>query len=136
MKHHNETKKQLILVLVLNSSFAVIELIGALISNSLALLTDALHDFTDTIALSLSLYANKKSMQKPSKTKTFGYGRAAIIAALMNAVILVAITIFIFYKAYQKIIHPERVNGTVIFIIALFGIVFNGIIVLKMWKTK
>ncbi len=136
MKKYNEAKKQLIFALVLNGVFTIVELIGGLLSNSLALLSDAMHDFTDTIALSLSLYANKKAQQKPTKTKTFGYQRSTIIAALMNAIVLIALTFFIFYKAYQKIINPEEVNGMLIFIIAIFGIIFNGAIVLKMFKTK
>ncbi len=136
MEHHKEAKKQLILGLILNGSFTIIELVGGLLSNSLALVSDAMHDFTDTIALSLSLYANKKAVQKPSKTKTFGYKRATIIAALFNAIVLIALTFFIFYKAYQKIISPEKVNGMIVFVIAIFGIVFNGIVVLRMWKTK
>jgi len=139
MEHHHEhqeAKKQLILGLILNGSFTIIELVGGLLSNSLALISDAMHDFTDTIALSLSLYANKKSVQKPSKTKTFGYKRATIIAALFNAIVLIALTFFIFYKAYQKILNPEKVNGMIVFIIAVFGILFNGIVVLRMWKTK
>jgi cobalt-zinc-cadmium efflux system protein len=136
MKHHKEAKKQLILGLVLNGSFTIIELIGGLLANSLALLSDALHDLTDTVALSLSLYANKKAQQKPTKTKTFGYRRSTIIAALINAIVLIALTFFIFYKAYQKILNPEQVNGMMIFIIAIFGIIFNGIVVLKMWRTK
>ena len=98
MEHHHEhqeAKQQLILGLILNGSFTIIELVGGLLSNSLALISDAMHDFTDTIALSLSLYANKKSVQKPSKTKTFGYKRATIIAALFNAIVLIALTFFI-----------------------------------------
>ncbi len=136
MKHHKEAKKQLIFGLVLNGSFTIIELIGSLLSNSLALLSDALHDFTDTVALSFSLYANKKAQQKPTKTKTFGYSRFTIIAAILNAIVLIILTFFIFYKAYQKILNPEQVNGMMIFIIAIFGIIFNGVVVLKMWKTK
>ena len=139
MEHHHEhqeAKQQLILGLILNGSFTIIELVGGLLSNSLALISDAMHDFTDTIALSLSLYTNKKSVQKPSKTKTFGYKRATIIAALFNAIVLIALTFFIFYKAYQKILNPEKVNGMIVFVIAVFGIIFNGIVVLRMWKTK
>ncbi len=106
MEPHKEAKKQLIWGLVLNGSFTIIELIGGLLSNSLALLSDALHDFTDTVALSLSLYANKKSQQKPTKTKTFGYQRSTIVAAIVNAIFLIALNFFIFYKAYQKILDP------------------------------
>lgn len=136
MNHHKEAKKQLIFGLILNGSFTIIELIGGVLANSLALLSDALHDFTDTIALSLSLYANKKAEQEPTKTNTFGYKRSTIIAALVNAIVLIALTFFIFYKAYQKILNPEQVNGIIIFTIAIFGIILNGIVVLKMWKTK
>ena len=100
MKHYNNVKKQLIIGLLLNGIFTIIELIGGLLSNSLALISDALHDFTDTIALSLSLYANKKAQKKPTKTKTFGYHRVTIIAAFVNAIVLIILTFFIFYKAY------------------------------------
>jgi len=136
MTHYEETKKQLKFGIILNGAFTLIELIGGLLSNSLALISDAMHDFADTAALALSYFANYKAQQYPTKEKTFGYHRASILAAFINASFLVAITIIIFYRAYLRILKPEPVHGLTIFLIAVFGALINGAIALRMWKSK
>jgi cobalt-zinc-cadmium efflux system protein len=134
--HHQEHGKQIKFGIILNGSFTILEFIVGIISNSLALISDALHDLTDTFALLLSFFAAKKAGEKPTKTKTWGYHRATIIAAFVNGIFLVVLTLYIFYRAYIRILNPEPVKGHLVLGLAVFGIIFNGAIVLKLWKSK
>lgn len=134
--HYKETKKSILYGIVLNSIFTVIELVGGILSNSLALLSDTIHDFSDSVALGISYYANQKAQSSPTKTMTFGYRRTTILAALINSTILMALTFFLFYRAYLRILNPEPVNGKMVFVIAIFGIITNGIIAFKMLRGK
>jgi cobalt-zinc-cadmium efflux system protein len=135
--HNNkESRKQIKFGIILNGSFTIVEFIVGIISNSLALISDALHDLTDTFALLLSFFASKKAEEKPTETKTWGYHRATILAAFVNGIFLVVLTLFIFYRAYIRILNPEPVKGPLVLGLAVFGILFNGAIVLKLWKSK
>src|SRR3989304_2410809 len=100
----HETIKRLALSLGLTAGFVVVEIIAGIIGNSLALLTDAAHNFTDVIALGLSWYAVKLATQPAHAGKTFGYHRAGILVALINSTTLVLIALGIFYEAYRRII--------------------------------
>ncbi len=134
--HYKEAKKSILYGIVLNSIFTVIELVGGILSNSLALLSDTIHDFSDSVALGISYYANQKAQSSPTKTMTFGYRRTTILAAFINSTILMALTFFLFYRAYLRILNPEPVNGKMVFVIAIFGIITNGIIAFKMLRGK
>jgi len=134
--HYREAKKSILYGIALNSIFTVIELVGGILSNSLALLSDTIHDFSDSVALGISYYANQKAQSSPTKTMTFGYRRTTILAAFINSTILMALTLFLFYRAYLRILNPEPVNGKMVFVIAVFGIITNGIIAFKMLKGK
>jgi cobalt-zinc-cadmium efflux system protein len=134
--HYNEARKSILYGIILNSVFTGIELVGGILSNSLALLSDTIHDFSDSVALGISYYANKKAQSSPTKTMTFGYRRTTILAALINSTVLIVLTLLIFYRAYLRILNPEPVNGKIIFVIAIFGIITNGVIALKMFRGK
>lgn len=134
--HYKEAKKSILYGIALNSIFTVIELVGGILSNSLALLSDTIHDFSDSVALGISYYANQKAQSSPTKTMTFGYRRTTILAAFINSTILMALTFFLFYRAYLRILNPEPVNGKMVFVIAIFGIITNGIIAFKMLRGK
>jgi cobalt-zinc-cadmium efflux system protein len=134
--HYHEAKKSILYGIILNSIFTVIELVGGILSNSLALLSDTIHDFSDSVALGISYYANQKAQSSPTKTMTFGYRRTTILAAFINSTILMALTFFLFYRAYLRILNPEPVNGKMVFVIAIFGIITNGIIAFKMLRGK
>ena len=134
--HYREAKKSIRYGIILNSIFTVIELVGGILSNSLALLSDTIHDFSDSVALVISYYANEKAQGTPTKDMTFGYRRTTILAAFINSTILIILTFFIFYRAYLRILNPEPVNGKMVFIIAIFGIMANGLIAFKMLRGK
>jgi len=101
------------------------EIVGGVLSNSLALLSDAGHMFTDTLALALSFFAMKFAEMPATEKKTFGFYRLEIIAALLNGITLVLISLYIMYEAYQRILNPQPVAGTLMLIVAVIGLIVN-----------
>jgi cobalt-zinc-cadmium efflux system protein len=126
----NTAEKNLLISVLLNSIIALIEVAGGLISNSLALISDALHNLGDTSALFIAYLANLISKKTTSVHKTFGYKRVEILAALFNAIILIVIIIYLFIESYQRFFHPEPIKSIIMFIIASIGLCANLISVL------
>jgi len=110
----NQTTKRLALSLGLTAAFVVIEIIAGIFGNSLALLTDAAHNFTDVIALGLSWYAVKLATQPAHAGKTFGYHRVGILVALVNSTTLILIALGIFYEARKRFLAPPEVDSTIL----------------------
>ena len=110
----NQTTKRLALSLGLTAAFVVIEIIAGIFGNSLALLTDAAHNFTDVIALGLSWYAVKLATQPAHAGKTFGYHRVGILVALVNSTTLVLIALGIFYEAWKRFLSPPEVDSAIL----------------------
>ena len=102
-----------------------VEVVGALLSNSLALLSDAGHVFTDVVALGLAWFAAHQAERPANVRNTYGYHRTGILIALLNAATLIAIVVFIAVEAIQRLQHPETVTPTVMFVAAAVGIVAN-----------
>lgn len=122
---HEVSKQRLTLVLSLTAIFMVVELIGGLISNSLALIADAAHMLTDVGALGLSLFVLWFSRRPARPEKTYGYLRLEILAALINGVALVIIALAIFWQAYQRLLVPEAVKGGLMLGVSAAGFVVN-----------
>jgi cobalt-zinc-cadmium efflux system protein len=112
----------------------IAEIIGGILSNSLALLSDAGHMFTDTLALALSFFAMKFASMPATEKKTFGFYRLEILAALLNGITLVIISLYIMYEAYQRILNPQPVAGTLMLIVAVIGLMVNIIGALFLMK--
>jgi cobalt-zinc-cadmium efflux system protein len=110
----HQTAKRLALALGLTLAFVVVEAAAGLWANSLALLTDAAHNITDVLALGLSWYAMRLTLQPSNATKTYGYHRAGILVALVNSTGLAAIALGIFYEAYLRLISPPEVKSLVL----------------------
>jgi cobalt-zinc-cadmium efflux system protein len=125
-------RKGLLIAFSITALMMVAEIIGGLLSNSLALLSDAGHMFIDNLALLLSFFAMKFATLPATEKKTFGFFRLEILAALINGVTLVFISLYIIYEAYFRIIHPQPVHGTLMLVVATVGLVVNilGAIVL------
>ena len=126
--HHHSNDLQgrsLLWVTLLNLSITIVQVIGGIISNSLSLLSDALHNLADSSAIFIAFVAGKISRRKPDIRKTFGYKRIEILAALFNAIVLIAICIFLFYEAYERFINPQPIKGMLMLIIATFGLLAN-----------
>jgi cobalt-zinc-cadmium efflux system protein len=103
----------------------VVEVIGGFLTNSLALISDAGHMLTHLIALLISLFALFFAAKPPTEKKTYGFYRLEILAALFNGIMLFMITVWIFYEAYQRFIHPESISSGKMFMVACIGLVAN-----------
>jgi len=110
----------------LNVAFTIIELVGGFWTNSLAILSDALHDFGDSIALLVSWLFERGARKSPDTSRTFGYQRLSLFSALFSASILIAGSIIIIFQAVPRFFNPETVNAFGMVGIAVIGILFNG----------
>jgi cobalt-zinc-cadmium efflux system protein len=122
---HTNNKKALFWSFLLIASFMVVEVIGGFLTNSLALLSDAGHMLSDAAALGLSLFAMKLGERKATQSKTFGYKRFEIIAAALNGLTLILISIYIFYEAYHRLINPPEVQSMGMLTISVIGLIVN-----------
>jgi cobalt-zinc-cadmium efflux system protein len=134
--HYSSTmtnQRRLLIALAITGVMTVVELVGGLLSNSLALLGDAGHMFTDTLALGLSVVALSLARRPASQTRTYGFHRAEVLAALANGTILVLICGYIFYEAYQRFVEPPEVRGSLMLGVAAIGLLANlvGILILR-----
>lgn len=130
----DDTGRSLLFSTLLNFTVSVAEVIGGLFSNSLALISDALHNLGDTSALFIAYVANLVSKREHTHQKTFGYKRIEILAALFNAIILAVIVVYLFIEAYQRLRNPEPVRGLVMLSVALIGFLANLISVVLLRK--
>ena len=119
------TVKRLALSLGITLAFVFVEIGAGLFSNSLVLLTDAAHNFTDVLALALSWWALRLTAQPANHEKTYGYHRAGILAALANSTTLIVIALGIFYEAYQRFLNPPEVQADMLIGIGLLAVFIN-----------
>ncbi|GEP50015.1 cobalt transporter [Flavobacterium noncentrifugens] len=123
---HEVTGKNLSVSIFLNIAITLAQIIGGFISGSLSLLSDALHNFSDVLSLILSLFAHKLAKRKASEKYTFGYKRAEILAAFINAATLVIVALFLIYEAVERFSKPEVIGSGLVIWLSLLGILFNG----------
>lgn len=135
--HATTTKdRNLVIGLVLNTGFTIAEFIIGFASGSLALVSDAAHNLTDSLSILITISATKFAKRKATTIKTYGYGRTTVLAAFLNAVILLCLSLYIFYEAFQRIQNPEPVSGGWVMITAFAGLLINGAIALLFYKNK
>jgi len=120
-----ETTRRLGLSLGITLAFVVVEVVAGIYANSLALLTDAAHNFTDVLALGLTWVALRLALRPPHSGKTYGYHRAGILVALLNSTTLVVIAGGIFYEAYRRFIEPPQVQADVLIGVGIAAVVVN-----------
>lgn len=123
-------------VTLLNATITVAEIIGGILSGSLALLSDAVHNLSDTVAIALSYYANKIAQKPKDAKKTYGYKRAEILSAFINSAVLLAISIVLIFEAIKRLKSPESINGTLMITVALIGLSANFISVYLLEKDS
>ncbi|WP_420603544.1 cation diffusion facilitator family transporter [Flagellimonas sp.] len=134
---HNDLKgRNLLISIVLNIVITVSQVIGGLISGSLALLSDALHNFSDVLSLIVSYVATLLGRKKASTLKTFGYKRAEILAAFINAATLVVVAIILMIEAVERLYEPQEIASNLVIWLALVGILANGFSVLLLKKDS
>lgn len=133
---HHHAEGNVKVAFFLNLSFTIIEIIGGLYTNSLAILSDALHDLGDSLSLGLSWYFQKLSKKGRTKRFSYGYKRFSLLGAIINSIVLVVGSIFILTKAIPELSNPEETNVEGMLYLAILGIVVNGAAVLKLRKGK
>ncbi|MBZ5721431.1 MAG: cation diffusion facilitator family transporter [Acidobacteriia bacterium] len=129
------TSKVLRVSLVVTLAYIILLMVAGLRAHSLALLSEAGHNLSDFLALLLSLTAVYLESRPPSSTKTYGYHRAGVLAALVNAVSLVAVSFLIFYEAFRRLQNPEHVHASTMIWVAAAGVVMNGGIALLLFRS-
>jgi cobalt-zinc-cadmium efflux system protein len=140
MAHTHDTKQvslpKLVFTIFLNLIITAAQIIGGIISGSLALISDAIHNFSDTVSVILAWFAQVLS-RKPSTLKsTFGYKRAEILAAFINSVALIGISVYLIFEAIERLLHPQAVDARWMFWLGLLGLVANGISVIILEREK
>lgn len=131
--HHHETKN-IKAAFFLNLLFTIIEIIGGLYTNSMAILSDALHDFGDSLSLGLSWYFQNISKKGRTKKFSYGYGRFSLLGAIINSIVLVAGSVIIMYETIPRLLNPEQPDTEGMIYLAILGVIVNGAAVLKLRK--
>jgi cobalt-zinc-cadmium efflux system protein len=130
--NHNTTTKNFRTVFFLNFGFTLFEIVGGILTNSIAIISDALHDFGDTISIGLAWYLEKYSHKKSDNKYTYGYGRFSLLGALINAMVLIIGSTFVLANAIPRIIEPQATNAEGMIIFAIIGVIVNGAAVFKL----
>ena len=129
--HHGEIKgRRLFFTVLLNAVITIAELVGGLISGSISLISDAIHNFSDVLSLIISYAANKLAKREATEKQTFGFKRSEIIAAFINSATLIVLAFFILYEAVMRFIEPVEISADLVIWLALGSIVVNGLSVL------
>lgn len=138
MGHNHSHKKvnNILLAFALNAGFAILEFFGGLYTNSVAIMSDALHDFGDSLALLFSYYADKLSKRGPDAKYTFGYKRFSLVSALINGGILLVGSIFVIKEAFERIGSPEVVKPEGMLYLAILGIAVNSFAAYRLSKDE
>ena len=120
-----KTEKNILTAFILNLSFSIFELIGGIFTNSISIISDAVHDFGDALSIGISLVLEKISKKKPNETYTYGYVRYSVLGALITTIVLTLGSIFVIIGGINRILNPETINYDGMIIFAIFGVIIN-----------
>lgn len=134
--HQKRTGRNLLFSIVLNIVITVAQVIGGLLSGSLSLLSDALHNFSDVLSLIVSYFANRLAKKEASIKRTFGFKRAEIMAAFINAASLIIIAIILVFEAVERLQNPQEISVGIVIILSIVAILGNGLSVLLLQKDS
>lgn len=134
--HHHSQSGTIGTAFILNLLFTVIEIVGGLISNSTAILADAIHDLGDSFTLGLSWYFEKVSTKKPDALYSYGYRRFSLLGALISAIVLVTGSLFLLREALPRIAHPAATDARSMLWFSIVGVTVNGIAALRVAKNE
>ena len=132
--HHDASRRNLGIAFWVNTGFALLEVVGGFYTNSVAILSDALHDFGDSLSLGLAYYFQKKSARVPDESYSYGYKRFSLLGALVNAMILIIGSVFILQESIQRLSQPQQADARGMFVLALIGIAVNGFAMFRLQK--
>lgn len=130
------SQRSFVIGITLNIAFVLVEIVAGLLNGSVALLTDAGHNASDVASLLLSLLAFRLAQKKPTATHTYGYKKTTVLAALMNAVLLLIAIGVLGYESINRLLHPSAVNGNTIAWVAGLGIVINSVSALLFYHNR
>ena len=134
--HHNEDVKNIRVAFFLNLLFTVIEIVGGILTNSVAILSDAVHDLGDSFSLGLSWYFQKIAKRPRTRNYTYGYKRFSLMGAVINSVILTVGSVLILMNAIPRLFNPQQPDVKGMLLLAVLGVVVNGAAVLKLRKGR
>ena len=120
-----KTEKNILIAFILNISFSIFELIGGIFTNSISIMSDAVHDFGDALSIGISLILEKISKKKPDEKYTYGYARYSVLGALITTIVLTVGSIFVILGGINRILNPVAINYDGMIIFAIFGVVIN-----------
>ncbi|HHU63521.1 MAG TPA: cation transporter [Clostridiales bacterium] len=132
--HNHSGQNNIKVAFFLNLAFTLLEIAGGLWTNSMAILSDALHDLGDSISLAMAWYLQKFSQRGPDERFSYGYARFSLLGALINSFILVAGCVLVLTKTIPRILRPEALNPKGMLVFAILGVVINGVAVLRLRK--
>ncbi|MEG0407767.1 MAG: cation diffusion facilitator family transporter [Bacilli bacterium] len=120
-----KTEKNILIAFILNLSFALFEIVGGILTNSVAILSDAIHDLGDALSIGISFFLEKKSKKKPNKEYTFGYARYSVLGALITTSILTVGSLFMIVSSIIRLFNPVTLNYNGMILIAVIGTIVN-----------
>ncbi|MCV6631151.1 MAG: cation diffusion facilitator family transporter [Flavobacteriaceae bacterium] len=132
--HHHSTGRNLLLAIGLNILITIGQFVGGMWSGSLSLLSDALHNLSDVLSLLVSYIADRLSHRRATNRKTFGYKRAEILAAFVNAASLIVVAIYLIREAIERLLHPQEVGSLIVIALAILGVLANFASVILLHK--
>lgn len=130
--HHNESEENIRTAFFLNLCFTIIEFVGGFLTNSMAILSDAVHDLGDSFSVGLSWYFQRMAKKGRDEEYTYGYKRFSLLGAIINSLILVVGSVVILFNAVPRLFHPEQPDSGGMLILAVLGVAINGVAVLRL----
>lgn len=122
-----KTEKNILIAFILNLTFSILEFVGGIITNSVAIISDSIHDMGDAVSIGASFFLERKSKKKPDEKYTYGYIRYSVLGGLITTLILMTGSILVIYGAITRIINPVEINYSGMIIFAIFGVIINFI---------
>ena len=119
------SEKNILIAFILNIVFSIFELLGGFFTNSISIMSDAIHDFGDALSIGISLVLEKISKKKPNETYTYGYVRYSVLGALITTIVLTLGSVFVIIGGINRILNPETINYNGMIIFAIFGVIIN-----------
>lgn len=136
LRDHSHGAKNIKTAFFLNLFFSLVEIVGGIMTNSVAILSDAIHDLGDSISLGMAWYFQRVSQKRSDSTYTYGYKRFSVMGALITSIVLIVGSVIILMEAIPRIFQPQVTHAKGMFILAIFGILINGAALLQLRKGK
>ena len=122
----NKNTRNILIAFILNMFFAIFELIGGVLTNSISIISDSIHDFGDALSIAIAFVLEKKSEKKPDDKYTYGYLRYSVLGALITSMVLLVGSVIMLYNAIPRLFNPEPVNYNGMLILGIIGLIVNG----------